>query len=243
MPHGGILTIETRYALMDSGFNNVHGFGEAGEYALVTITDSGTGMDDVTRKRLFEPFFTTKELGKGTGLGLSIVYGIVKQHNGFIDVDSEPGVGTTFSIYLPLTKAKIKEHADQVDERSNKGTETLLVADDDASILELTVKVLEQFGYTVITAIDGLDVVNKFSENREKIALVILDVMMPKMNGKEAYDEIRKISPDMKAIFVSGYTADIIHSRGTLDESLEYIAKPLKFTKLMQKVREVLDGK
>jgi PAS domain S-box-containing protein len=243
MPHGGMLTIETGYALMDAGFNNAHGFGEAGKYALVTISDSGTGMDKVTRKRMFEPFFTTKELGKGTGLGLSIVYGIVKQHNGFIDVDSEPGVGTTFSIYLPLTKAEIKEETGHVDKRPKMGTETLLVADDDASILELTVKVLEQFGYTVITAGDGLDVVNKFGENREKIALVILDVMMPKMNGKEAYDEIRKIRPDMKAIFVSGYTADIINSRGMLDESLEYIAKPLKFTKLLQKVREVLDGK
>ncbi|MDD2734235.1 MAG: PAS domain S-box protein [Desulfuromonadaceae bacterium] len=243
MPHGGMLTIETGYALMDAAFNNVHGFGEAGEYALVTITDSGTGIDDVTRKRLFEPFFTTKEMGKGTGLGLSIVYGIVKQHNGFIDVDSEPGVGTTFSIYLPLTKTEIRVETGHIDERPKKGTETLLVADDDALILELTVKILEQFGYTVITAIDGLDVVNKFSENREKIALLILDIMMPKMNGKEAYDEIRKIRPDMRAIFVSGYTADIIHSRGTLDESLEYISKPLKFMKLLQKVREVLDGK
>jgi CheY-like chemotaxis protein len=200
-------------------------------------------MDNITRKRLFEPFFTTKELGKGTGLGLSIVYGIVKQHNGFIDVDSEPGVGTTFSIYLPLTKADIKKKISHVDELPKKGTETLLVVDDDASILELTVTILEQFGYTVISAMDGLDAANKFSENQEKIALVILDVMMPKMNGKEAYDEIRKIRPDMKAIFVSGYSADIINTRGALDGSFEFITKPLNVLELLQKVREVLDSK
>jgi polar amino acid transport system substrate-binding protein len=121
------------------------------------------------------------------------------------------------------------------------GTETLLVADDDASILELMVKVLEQFGYKVITARDGLDAVKKFSENKEKIALVILDVIMPKLTGKEAYDAILKIRPDMKAIFISGYTADIINTRGMMDESLEFFTKPLKFMKLLQKVRELLD--
>jgi PAS domain S-box-containing protein len=242
MPHGGVLTIESRYTLIDVGFNNMHGFGEAGEYALITITDNGTGMDENTCKKLFEPFFTTKELGKGTGLGLSIVYGIIKQHNGFIDVDSKPGVGTSFTIYLPLSKADIRENTGHVDEFPKRGTETLLVADDDESILELTAKVLEQFGYTVISARDGVDAVKIFSENKEKIALVILDVMMPKMNGKEVLDEIRKIRPDMKALFVSGYTSDIIHSRGMLDESLEYITKPLKAQKLLQKVRDVLDG-
>jgi CheY-like chemotaxis protein len=198
-------------------------------------------MDEITRKRLFEPFFTTKELGKGTGLGLSIVYGIVKQHNGFIAVESEPGVGTVFTIYLPLIKGAIEGKNGHLDEIMMGGAETLLVADDDPALLELTVKVLEQFGYTVKTAGDGFDAVNVFNENQESIALVILDVIMPKMSGKEAFDEILKIRPDTKAIFVSGYTAEIMHKRGMLDESLEFLAKPLRPLELLQKVRKVLD--
>jgi PAS domain S-box-containing protein len=242
MPHGGMLTIETGFALMDTDFIKTHGFGEAGEYALVTITDSGAGMDEITRKRLFEPFFTTKELGKGTGLGLSIVYGIVKQHNGFVGVESEQGAGTTFSIYLPLIKTDIEGKAAHTDEILRKGTETILLVDDDVLVLDLAETVLDQSGYTVITALNGLDAVKIFSENREMIDLVILDVIMPKMNGKEALAEIRKIRPDIKAIFISGYTTDIIHSRGMLDESMEFIAKPLRPINLLQKVREVLDG-
>ena len=241
MPHGGILSIDTRFAEIGSDFIKAHGYGEPGQYALVSLTDSGLGMDEITRKRVFDPFFTTKELGKGTGLGLSIVFGIIKQHNGFINVYSEPGVGTTFNIYLPLIQADLNGKINHVDEIPGKGTETILVADDDAALLELTEKILGQFGYTVITAVDGLDAVNKFSENKVSIELVILDIIMPKMNGKEALDEILKIRPGMKSIFISGYTADIIHNRGILDESLVFIAKPLKPTELLQKVREVLD--
>ena len=243
MPHGGMLTIETRYLEMSSDFIEAHGYGEPGEYAHVSLTDSGIGMDETTRNRVFEPFFTTKQLGTGTGLGLSIVYGIIKQHNGFINVYSEPGVGTTFSIYLPLVDADIHSKTDLVDEMLRKGTETILVADDDAALLELTEKILRQFGYTVIAAVDGVDAVHKFSEHQAGIDLVVLDIIMPKMNGKEAFDEIRKIRPDMKSIFISGYTADIIHDRGMLDESLEFIAKPLRPIDLLHKVREVLDKK
>jgi CheY-like chemotaxis protein/two-component sensor histidine kinase len=242
MPRGGELSIETRPVTIDADFIKAHGYGEPGEYAVVSMSDNGMGMDEITRKRLFEPFYTTKELGKGTGLGLSIVYGIVKQHNGYIEVDSEPGAGTVFTIHLPLIKEEIREIAGHVDELPEIGTETLLVADDDATLLDLTKKVLEQFGYTVITAIDGLDAVEKFRDNSDNIALVILDVIMPRMNGKEAFDEIRKIRPAMKAIFISGYTAEIIHVRGTLDESLEFLTKPLRMIKFLQKVREVLDG-
>jgi CheY-like chemotaxis protein len=241
MPHGGTLSIETTTVEMDADYIKAHGYGEPGEYALISISDNGTGMDEITCKRLFEPYFTTKELGKGTGLGLSIVYGIVKQHSGYIDVNSEPGVGTTFTIYLPLSKVDIRKTTVHRDEILKGGTETLLLADDDAEVLSLAEKVLQNFGYTVIITADGLDAVNKFSENKEKIALVILDVIMPKMNGKEAFDEIRKIRPDIKALFISGYTADIIHKRGMLDKSLESIEKPLRPIKLLQKVREVLD--
>ncbi len=241
MPHGGMLSIETKSIKIGTDFNKAHGYGEPGEYAIISISDSGTGMDEITRKRLFEPFFTTKELGKGTGLGLSIVYGIVKQHNGYINVYSEPGVGTTFTIYLPLIKADIKQKAQPVDEPLKMGTETLLVADDDAALLGLAEKILGQFGYVVITAVDGLDAVNKFSESKDKIALVIMDVIMPKMNGKEAFDEILKIRPDMKSIFISGYTADIIFNRGMMDKSLEFLTKPMRPVALLNKVRDVLD--
>ncbi|MFA7405999.1 MAG: PAS domain S-box protein [Pelobacteraceae bacterium] len=241
MPHGGMLSIELRFVEIGADSIKTHGYGEAGEYALISLSDSGVGMDENTRKRLFEPFFTTKELGKGTGLGLSIVYGIIKQHNGFINVYSEPGVGTTFTIYLPLTKTDISEKTGHVDDILRKGTETLLVADDDAALLDLTEKILVQFGYKVITATDGLDAVTKFNMSKETIALVILDVIMPKMNGKEAFEEIRKICPDIKTIFISGYTADIIHNRGMLDEDLEFLDKPLRPIRLLQKVREVLD--
>lgn len=243
MPHGGLLSIETSSVEMDADFIKAHGYGEPGKYALVSISDSGMGMDEITSKRLFEPFFTTKELGKGTGLGLSIVYGIVKQHNGYINVYSEPGVGTTFTIYLPLLKEDAVKLTDQVEENLKGGTETILVVDDDAAVLLLSEKVLGQFGYTVITAVDGLDAVNKFSEGKDQISLVILDVIMPKLNGKEVFDAILKIHPAMKALFISGYTADIIHKRGMLDESLDFIEKPLKPIKLLRKVREMLDKK
>ena len=243
MPHGGTLSIETSAVEINADFIRAHGYGEPGEYALVSISDNGMGMDGTTCKRLFEPFFTTKELGKGTGLGLPIVYGIVKQHNGYINVYSEPGVGTTFTIYLPLLREDALLKANPVEEEVLKGgTETILVADDDATVLSLTEKVLKQFGYTVITAVDGVDAVAKFSDNRDKISLVILDVIMPNRNGKETFDEIRAMCPDMKALFISGYTADIIHKRGTLDKSLEFLTKPIRPMNLLRKVRDLLDG-
>jgi DNA-binding response OmpR family regulator len=143
---------------------------------------------------------------------------------------------------LPLLRADVSCCENHAEEQVKGGTETLLVADDDATVLSLTEKVLKQFGYTVITAIDGVDAVSKFSENQDTISLVILDVIMPERNGKETLDEIRKISPDMKALFVSGYTADIIYNRGTFDESMEFLTKPIRPMNLLRKVRDVLDG-
>jgi PAS domain S-box-containing protein len=241
MPTGGMLSIETDCVGIDTEFITAHGYGKQGEYALISVNDTGLGMTENTRKRLFEPFFTTKEVGKGTGLGLSIVYGIIKQHNGFINVYSEPGVGTTFTVYLPLIRAAVEEKTEVVDEIPQGGTETILVADDDTSLRELADKLFSQFGYTVITAEDGQDALVKFSENKDKIALVILDVIMPKMNGKETREAIWKIRPDSKVLLFSGYTADIMHTRGMLDDGVEFIAKPLSPVKLLRKVREVLD--
>ena len=243
MPTGGLLSIETDAVVLADDFIKAHGFGEPGHYAVLTFSDSGAGMNPEVCKNVFEPFFTTKEVGKGTGLGLSIVYGIIKQHNGFINVYSEPGKGTTFRIYLPLIQgAAENDLANGNTEVEQCGSETILLADDDFAVRELLEITLRQFGYNVITAIDGIDAVAKFTEKQTSINLLLLDVLMPKMNGKEAYDEIKKIDPAVKAIFMSGHTADIIHKRGLMDESIQFLAKPLNPRQLLVKVRNVLDG-
>lgn len=240
MPGKGALSIDTGTVELDEDFIMAQGYGEAGWYAWISVTDSGQGMDEATCKKIFEPFFTTKEVGKGTGLGLSIVFGIVKQHNGFITVYSQPGIGTTFRILLPLIQSVVSECQSCEDEVIGKGTETILVVDDDASLRDLAEKTLEMFGYTVITAVDGRDALDRFKQNSGSIDLVILDIIMPEMNGKEAFDEMKTINPDLKAIFISGYTSDIIRKRGLMDQGLEFVAKPLNLKQLLIKVRDVL---
>jgi PAS domain S-box-containing protein len=241
MPDGGTLTIRTERIELDHEFIRAHGYGKPGSYALISIEDTGQGMDEKTKARIFEPFFTTKEVGKGTGLGLAMVYGIVKQHDGYINLYSEPGMGTTFKIYLPLIKSKVKEGKVAAPPILKMGTETVIVAEDDTLVREFIKKVLEEFGYKVIEAEDGEEALKVFNDNRGKIQLLILDVVMPKKNGKEVYDEIRKVRQDIKAIFTSGYDADIIHKKGILEEGLNYILKPILPQELLKKVREVLD--
>jgi CheY-like chemotaxis protein len=198
-------------------------------------------MDEATRRRIFEPFFTTKEVGKGTGLGLSMVYGIIKQHKGYITVTSEPGKGTTFSIYLPLVAGAAPEAEKKTPASASRGGETVLLAEDDRDVRSLTKTVLENFGYRVIEAVDGEDVVAKFNEQNAAIDLLVLDVIMPKRSGKDAYLAIRQTRPDIKVLFTSGYTADIIHQKGILDPDMVFIMKPISPTMLLGKVREVLD--
>lgn len=241
MPDGGVLTIETEIIEMDNEYVKRHGYGKKGKYVLLSVSDTGVGMDEKIRERIFEPFFTTKEVGKGTGLGLAMVYGIVKQHDGYINVYSEPKRGTTFKIYLPLIKAKVKEIKSVEPAPPIGGTETVLVAEDDASLRMLMKEVLEKFGYHVIEAIDGEDAVRKFKESKDKIQLLILDVIMPKKNGKQVYDEIMELRPDAKVIFASGYTANIIQKKGILEEGIDFILKPVSPQELLRKVREALD--
>ncbi|UCE79781.1 MAG: response regulator [Nitrospiraceae bacterium] len=241
MPRGGALTFETDIVELDKKFQETHGFGRPGVYGMISVTDSGIGMDKNTRERVFEPFFTTKEIGKGTGLGLSMVYGIVKQHNGFINVYSEPSKGTTFKIYLPLIEAEAKEISITKLPSLQGGTETILVAEDDESVRKLTRDILEKFGYRVIVAEDGEDAVNKFMENKNKINLLLLDVIMPKREGKEVYEEIKGIKPDVKALFLSGYSEDLLQKKGVLEKGLHFIFKPVAVNDLLRKVREVLD--
>jgi CheY-like chemotaxis protein len=201
-------------------------------------------MDEKTREQIFNPFFTTKEVGKGTGLGLSIVYGIVKQHNGLIDVQSIPGKSTTFHLYFPAANPPIEEKKSvmTIKEITPNGKEVILVAEDNTEVRQLTKEVLEGSGYTVLEARDGWDAIEKFIQNKDRINLVILDVVMPKKNGNEAYNEIRKIKEDVKALFTSGYTGDIVLGKGIQNNAFNFIPKPVSPFELLKKVRVVLDN-
>ncbi len=241
MPQGGTLTIATTLKQIDDAYIAKYGFGKVGTYALLSVADTGTGMDEKTRERIFEPFFTTKEVGKGTGLGLSIVYGIIKQHNGFIDCFSAPGAGTAFNIYLPLVDETHKAEDRIGTTVPDRGKEYILLAEDDARVRKTTKAIIEEFGYRVIEAMDGEDAVRKFNENRDAIQLLVMDVIMPGKNGKEAYEEIKAIKPKVKVLFLSGYSNDIIHKKGILDESLNFLSKPASPVALLSKIREVLD--
>jgi PAS domain S-box-containing protein len=241
MPKGGLLIIETELVKLSNEYIKTHVYGKPGIYALVSVTDTGLGMDEKTKGKIFEPFFTTKEVGKGTGLGLATVYGIIKQHSGYIDVYSELGKGTTFKIYLPVIKSEAEETKPEVIAPLKNGTETVLVAEDETEVRRLIKSMLEEFGYKIIEAVDGEDAIDKFMENKDRIQLLILDVIMPRRNGKEAYEEIKKVRPDIKALFISGYATDIIHEKDILEKKINFISKPILPTELLKKVREVLD--
>jgi PAS domain S-box-containing protein len=244
MPQGGTLTIETKAVKLGKDFYFFHGKGESGKYIRISVSDTGHGMDDKTKEQIFNPFFTTKGVGKGTGLGLSIVYGIVKQHNGLIDVQSIPGKSTTFHIYFSAANP-YNEEAQAIEpvlENILNGKEVILVAEDNTEVRQLTKEVLEGSGYTVLEARDGSEAIEKFAQNKDKINLVILDVVMPKKNGNEAYNEIRKIREDVKALFTSGYTGDIVLSKGIQNNAFNFIPKPVSPIELLKKVRVVLDN-
>ena len=242
MPNGGSLTIGTNVMEMDDSYVLAHGYGKPGTYAVIAVTDTGVGMDEETQKKIFEPYFTTKGLGLGTGLGLAIAYGIVKQHDGFIQVYSEKGEGTTFKILLPAIKHKastVRKDEEAVPVKG--GTETILVAEDEPSLRRLMKIVLESYGYTVITADNGEDAVSRYAEKKDDIRLVILDMIMPKKSGREAYDLIRQISPGVKTIFASGYMMDLVRRQELLAQGLDFISKPIAPKDLLKKVRETLD--
>jgi len=243
MPNGGVLTIETALDEIDESFIQAYGYGSAGMFVVLSVSDTGKGMDVDTSGKIFEPFFTTKEVGKGTGLGLSIVYGVIKQHNGYINVYSEPDKGTTFRIYLPLV---YEEDADIEDKPAHDyprmGSETILLAEDDATIRELVGSVLAKFGYDVILAHDGEDAVEKFKTSSEKINIIIMDMIMPRKSGKEAYEEIRNIRPGVKILFMSGYSPDLLLDRGISATGDEVLIKPIHPLELVRKVRSLLDN-
>ena len=225
---------------LDDEFIKTHGYGQPGRYALVCVSDTGMGMDQATKEHIFEPFFTTKDVGKGTGLGLATVYGIVKQHNGYITVYSEPRRGTVFRVYLPLVDTEKKVEA-PASEKVRGGTETVLVVEDDPTVRKLTAEILRTRGYTIMEAQNGEEAIAVFRENKDRVDIIIMDVVMPKKNGGEAYEEIRKMDRDARVIFVSGYTGDIILDRGLKDETIDFISKPLSPIGLLKMVRTVLD--
>ncbi len=242
LPEGGHLVIQTDAVNVDSCAAEAYLFENAGMYAVLTVSDTGIGMDQRTKENIFEPFFTTKEVGKGTGLGLSMIYGIIKQHNGNIDVDSEVGKGTTFRIYLPLAQTKREAISETEIKPLSKGKgETILIAEDEPQVREIITHLLQKSGYKIIEAENGEDAVRKFENNRGRVSLVLLDVIMPVRNGREAYEEINGIEPGIKTIFMSGYTDDIISRNGILDEAFDFISKPIDPGTLMRKIRDVLE--
>jgi PAS domain S-box-containing protein len=242
MPGGGILSIETAIVALNQEYVDAYG-AKPGKYMMISISDTGIGIDKKDMAHIFDPFYTTKEKGKGTGLGLSMVYGIIKQHDGFVNVYSEKNIGTTFKIYIPVTadmediRKEIVEHKPEHD---FKGNETILIAEDEESVREFLKDILEVYGYKVYLASDGEDAIAKYNEHKDNIDMVILDVVMPKKNGKEVYSFIKDANPDIKAIFISGYTQDILTSKGIYEEGLEFIAKPLEIQRLMAKIRSIL---
>jgi len=242
MPQGGKIVIQTDIEYLDRDYVNLYGKGEAGYYVRISFSDTGIGIPEGMREKIYDPFFTTKEMGKGTGLGLSIVHGIVMQHKGFIRLESSPGKGTAFHLYLPSGREEAAGHETASQELPRGGHETILLAEDDKIVRDLNTYILESYGYRVIAAGDGQEAVDRFVENSHDIKLLVLDVVMPRKNGAVVYSEIEKLSPGVQVLFVSGYTADILGSKGLIEDRLNFIAKPLSPTDLLGKVREVLDS-
>jgi CheY-like chemotaxis protein len=243
MPQGGKLTIETANANLDEGYVRRDAAVSAGPHIMLSISDSGIGMDAETQARIFEPFFTTKGPGKGTGLGLSTVYGIVKQSNGFIWVYSEPGKGTTFKIYLPRVQgeaAKLSAGAEV--ELDLRGSETVLVVEDEPSVRALAARILRERGYTVLEAPNGKEALRTAQEFAEKIHLVLTDVVMPEMSGKALVSQIEAARPGIKTLYISGYTDDAIVHHGILESNVAFLQKPFSKDGLARKVREVIDS-
>jgi len=242
MPDGGEFSIKTTAEEMDEEFIAIHGFGTVGCYAVITVADSGHGMDAETKRKVFDPFFTTKEVGKGTGLGLAMVMSIIKQHGGFIDLQSEPESGSVFKLYLPLlASSEVVASEEMHDTRLVRGSGTILLAEDDSGTLQLLDELLTRTGYTVITAVDGEDAVKKFTAHKEEIQLVVSDMIMPKMSGRRVYDEIRAIYSGVKFIFLSGHSKDIIEREGGFCDGIEVIRKPVMPFDLLVKVGEAIN--
>jgi len=241
MPGGGEIVVETQEAWLEEEYVKQYPYMKAGRYAVLSVTDTGIGMDEGTRGRIFEPFFTTKGPDKGTGLGLAVVYGIVKQHNGFIHVYSEPGKGSTFRIYFPAVTDPADSKAPVSPGLILGGGETILLAEDDDPIRNLAEKTLSSYGYKVLVACDGEEAVDLFRRHGNQVAMAVLDVVMPRMGGKQAFEEMAGRTPGLKVLFLSGYSANAIHDSFVLHPGTPFLQKPFGPGALARKVREILD--
>ncbi len=244
MPQGGQLTIETQNDTLDEDYARQHTVVvPAGAYILLTMTDSGVGMDETTLAHLFEPFFTTKGPGKGTGLGLSTVYGIVKQSGGFVWIESEVGQGTSVKIYLPRVTEAADIDLPKPTVMSTSGTETILLVEDNAGLRKLTTRVLEPAGYTVLAAATGEEALRLLEQHDERVHLLLSDVVMPGMSGRHLAERLAGARPGMRVLYMSGYTSDTVVRHGVLEAQMAFLNKPFTGPALLRKVREVLDSK
>ncbi len=243
MPDGGKLTIETSNVTLGEDYAATHPEVSPGPYVMLSVTDTGVGMDHETLEHVFEPFFTTKAPGLGTGLGLATCYGIVKQSGGSIWVYSEPGKGTTFKVYLPRIGDAAARREIQSIAPSVGGSEAVLVVEDEPMVRRLAVRVLAGRGYRVSEATDGVDALAVFEKNGGAFDLLVTDVIMPEMGGKELVEKLRERRPDLKVLFTSGYTGETIAHQGIVDAGVNFLAKPYLPADLLQRVREVLGPK
>jgi CheY-like chemotaxis protein len=242
MPSGGKLTIETTNVELDENYARNHVAVPPGPYMMLSMSDTGAGMTPEVKAKIFEPFFTTKEKGRGTGLGLSMVYGIVKQSGGNIWVYSEPGQGTTFKIYLPRVDEPLEEAGEVVVQKELTGRgETILVVEDEEKVRQVTVQILTKNGYTVLEASHGDEAKQICEEHGGPIHLIVTDVVMPGMNGRQLAKSLEPHHPEMKVLYMSGYTDDAIVHHGVLDKGLHFLQKPFNLEDLLKKVREVLE--
>jgi CheY-like chemotaxis protein len=240
MPHGGTLTITTANVELDEVYAAGHPTVQPGPYVGLSVRDTGVGMNAATLQRIFEPFFTTKE--EGTGLGLSTVYGIVQQSGGHISVDSEPGVGTTFKIHLPRVEGVVRAGPPAPTAISGRGTETILIVEGDAALRRMSGRLLRLSGYTVLAAGDGAEALALLKGHVGPVSLVLTDMIMPGMSGRELATALQGLRPQMKVIFTSGYTDDVLQQSGQFDAGAHFIGRPHTAMQLSNKVREVLDS-
>ncbi|HEV8376196.1 MAG TPA: ATP-binding protein, partial [Candidatus Polarisedimenticolia bacterium] len=242
MPGGGKLTIETMNVEVDEAYIRRRPYAVQGRYVLLAVSDSGSGMDPETVSHIFEPFFTTKEKGKGTGLGLSTVYGTVKQSKGHIQVYSERGIGTTFKVYIPAAQGELAQRASKKDSSSHaRGSETLLIIEDERQVRELAREVLAGHGYKVLEASTGGEAIGICKAHPDPIQMVVTDVVMPGLSGRETYEQLVRLRPGLKVLYMSGYTQGAIVHRGVLEPGTAFVQKPFSVPNLLERVRSVLD--